>query len=72
MLNAKAVFIGAVYEDSSGYPDCRPDFFTAYEKMIDLGTKPDTKIKIVTPIINLSKAETVSYTHLTLPTSDLV
>lgn len=59
VLNANAIFIGAVYEDSSGYPDCRPDFFTAYEKMIDLGTKPETKIKIVTPIINLSKAEIV-------------
>jgi len=59
VLNASAVFIGAVYEDSSGYPDCRPDFFTAFEKMIDLGTKPETNIKIVTPIINLSKAEIV-------------
>ena len=59
VLNAQAVFIGAVYEDSSGYPDCRPDFFAAYEKMIDMGTKPETKIKIVTPIINLSKAEIV-------------
>lgn len=59
VLNASAVFIGAVYEDSSGYPDCRPDFFSAFEKMIDLGTKPETKINIVTPIINLSKAEIV-------------
>lgn len=59
VLNASAVFIGAVYEDSSGYPDCRPDFFSAFEKMVDLGTKPETKIKIVTPIINLSKAEIV-------------
>lgn len=59
VLNAKAVFIGAVYEDSSGYPDCTPDFFSAYEKMVDLGTKPETSIKIVTPIINLSKAEIV-------------
>ncbi|HOJ08549.1 MAG: 7-cyano-7-deazaguanine synthase QueC [Ignavibacteriales bacterium] len=59
VLNAKAVFIGAVYEDSSGYPDCTPDFFSAYDKMIDLGTKPETQIKIVTPIINLSKAEIV-------------
>ncbi|HMN17861.1 MAG: 7-cyano-7-deazaguanine synthase QueC [Ignavibacteriaceae bacterium] len=59
VLNAKAVFIGAVYEDSSGYPDCTPDFFSAYDKMIDLGTKPETKIKIATPIINLSKAEIV-------------
>ena len=59
VLNAQSVFIGAVYEDSSGYPDCRPDFFSAYEKMVDLGTKPETKIKIVTPIIDLSKAEIV-------------
>lgn len=58
-LNAKAVFIGAVYEDSSGYPDCGPDFFSAFEKMIDLGTKPETKIKIETPIIHLSKAEII-------------
>lgn len=59
VLNASAVFIGAVYEDSSGYPDCRPEFFSAFEKMVDLGTKPETKIKIITPIINLSKAEIV-------------
>lgn len=59
VLNASAVFIGAVYEDSSGYPDCKPDFFSAFEKMVDLGTKPETKIKIITPIINLSKAQIV-------------
>lgn len=59
VLKATAVFIGAVYEDSSGYPDCRPDFFSAFEKMADLGTKPETKIKIVTPIIHLSKAEII-------------
>jgi len=59
VLNAEAIFIGAVNEDSSGYPDCRPEFFEAYEKMISLGTKPSTKIKIKTPIINLSKAEII-------------
>jgi 7-cyano-7-deazaguanine synthase len=59
VLNAKAVFIGAVYEDSSGYPDCRPEFFSAFEKMTELGTKPETKIKIETPIIHLSKSEIV-------------
>jgi 7-cyano-7-deazaguanine synthase len=59
VLKAKAVFIGVVYEDSSGYPDCRPDFFSAFEKMIELGTKPETKIKIETPIIHLSKAEII-------------
>jgi 7-cyano-7-deazaguanine synthase len=59
VLKAKAVFVGAVFEDSSGYPDCRPSFFKAFDKMIDLGTKPETSIKIITPIINLSKAEII-------------
>jgi 7-cyano-7-deazaguanine synthase len=60
VLNAKAIFIGAVYEDSSGYPDCRPEFFSAFEKVVELGTKPETKIKIETPVIHLSKAEIVT------------
>ena len=59
VLKAKAVFVGAVFEDSSGYPDCRPSFFKAFEMMIDLGTKPETSIKIATPIIHLSKAEII-------------
>jgi 7-cyano-7-deazaguanine synthase len=59
VLSASTIFIGAVYEDSSGYPDCRPTFFSAFERMIDEGTRPGTKIKIETPIINLSKAEIV-------------
>jgi 7-cyano-7-deazaguanine synthase len=59
VLSASKIFIGAVYEDSSGYPDCRPAFFSAFEKMIQEGTRPGTKIKIETPIINLSKAEIV-------------
>ncbi|RJQ65234.1 MAG: 7-cyano-7-deazaguanine synthase QueC [Stygiobacter sp.] len=59
VIGASAIFVGAVYEDASGYPDCRPEFFSAYEKMIDLGTKPETKIKIETPIIHFSKSEIV-------------
>ncbi|MCL4547520.1 MAG: 7-cyano-7-deazaguanine synthase QueC [Bacteroidetes bacterium] len=59
VIGANAIFIGAVYEDASGYPDCRPKFFEAFEKMVDLGTKPETKIKIETPIIHFSKAEIV-------------
>ncbi len=58
-LKAEAIFIGAVYEDSSGYPDCRPDFFKAFEYAMDLGTKPETKIKIETPIIHLTKSEII-------------
>ncbi len=59
VIRAEAIFIGAVYEDASGYPDCRPDFFDAFEKMVELGTKPETKIKIATPIIHFSKADIV-------------
>ncbi len=60
VLRANSIYIGAVAEDSSGYPDCRPEFYRAFEKTIDAGTKPDTKIEIVTPIIELSKAEIVA------------
>ena len=59
VLGAGSIYIGAVAEDSSGYPDCRPEFFEAFQKTIDVGTKPDTKIEIRTPIIHLSKAEIV-------------
>lgn len=59
VLQANRIYIGAVAEDSSGYPDCRPEFYAAFEKTIEVGTKPDTNIKIVTPIIHLSKAEIV-------------
>ncbi len=59
VIGAEKIFIGAVYEDSSGYPDCRPGFFKAFEEVINLGTKPETKIKIVTPVINFSKSEIV-------------
>lgn len=56
VLEASSIYIGAVAEDSSGYPDCRPEFYAAFEKTIEAGTKPETQIKIVTPIIHLSKA----------------
>ena len=59
VLGAHAIYIGAVAEDSSGYPDCRPEFYAAFEKTIETGTKPETVIKIRTPIIELSKAEIV-------------
>lgn len=59
VLGAERIYIGAVAEDSSGYPDCRPEFYEAFEKAIDKGTKPETKIEIRTPIIHLSKADIV-------------
>jgi 7-cyano-7-deazaguanine synthase len=59
IIGATAIYIGAVAEDSSGYPDCRPEFYEAFQKTIDTGTKPDTHIELRTPIIHLSKAEIV-------------
>lgn len=59
VLGATAIYIGAVAEDSSGYPDCRPEFYAAFQQTINTGTKPDTHIEIRTPIIELSKAEIV-------------
>jgi len=59
VLKVSRIFIGAVEEDSSGYPDCRKNFFESYNEMIKRGTKPDTKIRIETPIINLSKKQIV-------------
>ena len=53
------IFIGAVEEDSSGYPDCRKKFFKSFEEMVNTGTKPETRIKIETPIIKLSKKDIV-------------
>jgi 7-cyano-7-deazaguanine synthase len=56
---AEEIYIGATQVDYSGYPDCRREFFDAMERAIDLGTRPDTHIRIVTPIIDMTKAEIV-------------
>lgn len=56
---ASTIHIGAVTEDSSGYPDCRPEFYQAFQKTVDTGTKPETRIEIRTPIIHLTKSEIV-------------
>ncbi|MCD6182593.1 MAG: 7-cyano-7-deazaguanine synthase QueC [Candidatus Cloacimonetes bacterium] len=59
VIGAQRIYIGAVEEDSSGYPDCRERFYTALERAIDEGTKDETKIQLCTPIIHKSKAEIV-------------
>ncbi|MBL7999628.1 MAG: 7-cyano-7-deazaguanine synthase QueC [Candidatus Kapabacteria bacterium] len=59
VLGASTLCIGAVEEDSSGYPDCRRSFFDAFEHVIEQGTKPGTAIRILTPVIALSKADIV-------------
>jgi 7-cyano-7-deazaguanine synthase len=59
VIGAQAIFVGAVWEDSSGYPDCRPEFYRAFEEAVRLGTRPETSLRILTPVIALSKAEIV-------------
>ncbi len=68
VLGAQRIYIGAVEQDSSGYPDCRQSFYNSMNQAIELGTKDETKIEIVTPIIHLSKKEIVLLgTQLNLP-----
>ena len=59
VLGARAIFVGAVEQDSSGYPDCRPVFYRAFEEAIRQGTRPETSIRIETPVIGMSKADIV-------------
>lgn len=59
VIGATAIFVGAVEEDSSGYPDCRREFYDAFNSVIEVGTKPSTHIEIVTPVIHMSKAEII-------------
>ena len=56
---AEAIYIGVVEEDSSGYPDCREEFIENMERAINAGTKPETNIKIKTPLIHLKKEDIV-------------
>jgi len=60
VTGAQRIYIGAVEEDSSGYPDCREIFFKAFETVIATGSKAGTGISIRTPVIHLSKAEIVN------------
>lgn len=59
VIGASEVYIGAVEEDSSGYPDCREEFFRSFEKTVNLGTRPETRIRIITPLIHMKKSEIV-------------
>lgn len=59
VIGVNQIFIGAVEQDSSGYPDCRPVYFKAFNQLIENGTKPDTHITIKTPVINLRKKDII-------------
>src|SRR5712691_7096704 len=58
-IGAGAIYIGAVAEDSSGYPDCRPEYYRVFQELIRAGTRPETQIEIVTPVIQLKKSEII-------------
>jgi 7-cyano-7-deazaguanine synthase len=58
-IGAGAIYIGAVEEDSSGYPDCRPEYYRVFQELIRVGTRPETQIEIVTPVIEMKKSEII-------------
>jgi 7-cyano-7-deazaguanine synthase len=58
-ISAGAIHIGAVAEDSSGYPDCRPEYYRVFQELIRAGTRPETQIEIMTPVITLKKSEII-------------
>src|SRR5271155_4117095 len=55
VIGATAIYIGAVAEDSSGYPDCRPEYYRAFSQLIREGTRPETQIEMLTPVISMRK-----------------
>jgi 7-cyano-7-deazaguanine synthase len=59
VIGANAIYIGAVAEDSSGYPDCKPEYYRAFQEVIRVGTRPETQIEIMTPVITLKKSEII-------------
>ena len=58
-IGARAIYIGAVAEDSSGYPDCRPEYYKVFQELIRVGTRPETRIEMVTPVITMKKSEII-------------
>ncbi|MFC5971094.1 7-cyano-7-deazaguanine synthase QueC [Halomarina salina] len=65
---AEAVFVGAHSEDYAGYPDCRPEFFEAFERVVEVGTRPETLISVEAPFVEWSKTDIVERgTELDVP-----
>ncbi len=59
VIGAERIYIGAVAADSSGYPDCRPEYYDAFQRLVRAGTRPETRIQIVAPLISLHKHEII-------------
>lgn len=60
VIKAEKIFIGAVEEDSSGYPDCRKEFYEAFNNLLKVGINPENNIEVVTPLINFKKRDIVA------------
>lgn len=59
VIGATRVYIGAVETDSSGYPDCREVFFDAFNRLVEVGTRPETQIEVVAPLVRMPKSDIV-------------
>jgi len=59
MLESQDIFIGVNALDYSGYPDCRPEYYRVFQELIRVGTRPETQIEIVTPVITLKKSQII-------------
>ena len=59
VIGAEKIYIGAVQQDSPDYPDCRTEYYDAFNRLAEVGTKPTTNIKVVTPLLNMKKFEIV-------------
>ncbi len=59
VIKAEKIFIGAVEQDSPNYPDCRAEYYTAFNRLVKVGTRPSTNIKVVTPLLSMNKSEIV-------------
>lgn len=65
---AGAIFIGVQSQDYSGYPDCRPQFIEAFQRLIDVGTRDGTSIRITAPFISMTKSEILAIgTRMNVP-----
>ncbi len=59
VLGARFIYIGAVQEDGSGYPDCREEYYEAFNRLVRAGTRPESRLEVRTPLIHLSKEQIV-------------
>ena len=59
VIGARWIYYGAVEEDSSGYPDCRESYVQSFNRLIEVGTRPETRLEVVAPLLHRGKAEIV-------------